>query len=375
MLRWILLIVVVVGLTAAATFVIQSAPVADSRTRHAVDESLGPRPKVEIVEPLIHEFGIMSQESNGSHTWQIKNVGQGTLDIWLDGRPTCSCTIASLQTVGEGGESERKVVKIKPGDSTKIDLAWETRNKGVEYSQGATIGTNDPSRPSFALTVKGQVFPPVSVYPPEMISLMGISNEEVNRARFAVFSMDRPSTKITKISSSRPEFIVATPTPLTDTDRLQLKVKGGGYRVDVDVKPGLPLGAFQDELVIETDHPLRPKVKVTVAGKTTGPISFLPERVRMTNVTSSRGATQEITLLVRGDKPTKFEIVHKPSKVDIEIKQSDTAQKGRYRLKATVPPGTPAGQIDEDLIIKTDHPRASELKIPVIIWISNSDTG
>jgi len=374
MLRWFLLIVVVVGLTAAATFVIQNAPVADTRTRHAVDESTGPQPKVEIAEPLIHDFGTMSQESKGSHTWQVKNVGAGALDIWLEGRPTCSCTVANLQTVGEGGESQKKVVKIKPGDSTKIDLAWETRNKGIEYSQGATIGTNDPGRPSFSLTVKGKVYPPVVVFPPEMISLMGISNEEVARARIAVYSMDRPETKITKISTSRPEFIVATSTPLMETDRLQLKVKGG-YRVDVEVKPGLPLGSFHDELVIETDHPLRPKVKVTVAGKTTGPISILPERLRMTNVTSGQGATQDMTLLVRGGKPTKFWVAHQPEKLKIEIKPNDEAQKGRYRLTATVPRGTPAGQIDEELIIKTDHPRASELKIPVNILISNSDEG
>ena len=244
----------------------------------------------------------------------------------------------------------------------------------IDYSQGATIGTNDPSRPSFSLTVKGKVYPPVVIFPPEMITLNGISNEEVTRTRIAVFSMDRPDMKIKKVSTSRPALIVATQEPLSESDRVQLKVPKGGYRVDVEVKPGMPLGTFQDELVIETDHPLRPVVKVTIAGKTTGPISVLPERLRMTNVTSSQGATQNLTLVVRSGKPTKFEVTHKPAKVDIKI-TPDEKQKGRYRLTATVPAGTSAGHIEDVIVIKTDHPKASEVKIPVIILISNTDAG
>jgi len=365
----------VVVLTAAATFMIQYGPESDTRASHAVNESTGPQPKVEIDKPLIHDFGTMSQQTSATHAWEIKNVGEGVLDLWQEST-TCSCTVAKLRAKGEEGEVQKKVVKIKPGDSTKIDLEWQTKNsKGEDYAQGATIGTNDPSRPSFSLTVKGKVYPPVVIFPPEMITFNGISNEEVSRTRIAVFSMDRPDMKIKKVSSSRPASIVATAEPLSESDCVQLKVKKG-YRVDVEVKPGMPLGNFQDELVIETDHPLRPVVKVTIAGRTTGPISVLPERLRMSNVTSKQGATQNLTLIVRGGKPTRFDVTHKPAKVEIEIKPNATpSQKGRYLLTATVPPGTAAGHIEEEIVIKTDHPKASELKIPVTILISNTDAG
>ncbi|MFI5457407.1 MAG: DUF1573 domain-containing protein [Isosphaerales bacterium] len=375
MLRWIVLAAVVVGLTAAATFMIQYGPDSDTRGSSAVVESTGPQPKVEIDKPLIHDFGAMSQQSNSTHAWEIKNVGEGVLDLWQESS-TCSCTVAKLATKREGGEVEKKVVKVKPGDSTKIDLEWQTNNaKSEDYFQSATIGTNDPSRSSFSLSVKGKVYPPVVIFPPEMITLNGISNEEVTRTRIAVFSMDRPEIKIEKVSTSRPAFIVATPERLSESDCVQLKVTKG-YRVDVEVKPGMPLGNFEDVLVIETDHPLRPVVKVSIAGRTTGPISVLPERLRMSNVISSQGATQNMTLIVRGGKPTKFEVTQKPAKVKIEIKPNPTpSQQGRYLLTATVPKGTAAGHIEEEIIIKTDHPRASELKIPVTILISNTDAG
>src|SRR5262249_36824775 len=258
---------------------------------------------------------------------------------------------------------------------TKIDLEWNTKNMGVEYSQGANIGTNDPTRPTFKIAVKGRVYPPVVIYPPEMITLNGISNEDVTRTRIAVFSKDRPETKIKKISTSRPALISAKASPLLKSDLVQLKVENG-FRVDVEVRPGMPLGSFQDELIIETDHPKRPVLKVSIAGRTTGPISVVPPQLRMPTVNGSQGATQDLTMLVRGARPTKFEIARKPSKVDIKITPNDTAsQKGRYRLTVTVPPGTSAGHIEEEIILKTDHPKAGEVKIPTTILISNADAG
>jgi len=364
MLRWIVIAVVVVGLTAAATFVIQSEPTSVTNESHAVNERKGPQPKVEIDEGLLHEFGAMSQESKGSHGWEVKNVGEGVLELWLEGKTTCSCTLANL----------KEKVAVQPRDSFKITLDWESKHFNGDYSQGATIGTNDPRRPTFTLTVKGKIFPPVIVYPPEMVQFNGISNEEVARRPIFVMSKDRPKMKIKNLSTSS-ALIVATQEPMTEQEQVSLDAKGG-CRVNLEIKPGMPLGAFHEELIIETDHPLRPLVKVSITGKTTGPISVVPERVRIPSVTSAQGAAQDLSLLVRGGRATTFEVVRQPTGLKIAITPNDTpTQKARYRLRVTVPPGTPAHAIEDDIVLKTDHPRASELKIPVTILISNAAPG
>ena len=371
MTRWITLIVAVIVLTAAATFMAQDASNSEIGPNPlAVNESTGPQPKVEIAQPLLYDFGSMSQMRKGSHTWEIKNSGDGELEMWMD-HSTCSCTIAKLATKDAEGK-EKPHVHVKPNGTTLIDLEWDTKTfPETAYHKSATIGTNDPSRRLFSLDVKGKVFPPVIVYPPEMITLNGISNEEVTRSTLAVFSMDMATMKITKITTSRPAFFVTKNEPLTNEARQHLNVPGGGYRVDLEVKPGLPLGRFSDEMVIETDHPLQKQVKVSISGYATGPISVVPDRVRMTNVSSRLGATHNLTLLVRGGKATKFDVVHKPEKIDVTIEPNETpTQKGRYRLTVSVPPGTPSGPVDDDIVIKTDHPRASEIKIPVWILIT-----
>lgn len=83
-----------------------------------------------------------------------------------------------------------------------------------------------------------------------------------------------------------------------------------------------------------------------------------------------------MTLLVRGGRSTKFEVAYHPEKINVTITPDDTqSQKGRYKMTVTVPPGTSAGPVDGDIILKTDHPSVSEMKIPVSILISNSGAG
>jgi hypothetical protein len=41
-------------------------------------------------------------------------------------------------------------------------------------------------------------------------------------------------------------------------------------------------------------------------------------------------------------------------------------------LTVTVPPGTPNGVISAPIILKTDHPQATELKIPINIIVRSA---
>ena len=107
---------------------------------------------MEIPEPLTYEFGTMPQLSTGTHTWEFKNVGDADLELWFESS-TCSCTVAKLKSAD--GEEKKKLV-VKPNDSTTIDLEWQTKMFHDEYTKGATIGTNDPARPTVSINVHGQ---------------------------------------------------------------------------------------------------------------------------------------------------------------------------------------------------------------------------
>jgi hypothetical protein len=357
------LVVAVVGLTLVAAVLPQFLPDPETGPKVPASVRTGPQPRVELDQEPIHDFGRMSQHDQGKHTWTVKNRGEGDLELWLEGKPTCSCTIAKLE---HGAKA-----LIKPGESTTIDLEWNTKDFHDDYSQGAIFGTNDPNRPEFRLNVKGKVYPPVVVFPPESLKFPTISNEETHQARIAVFSLDRPTMKLTRLETSRPDLIVAEPSPLNPKEITQLKVEKG-YNVTVQIKPGMPQGVFQEELLIYTDHPKQGQVKVTLMGNISGAVSVVPDRLQMINVPGRQGGSGTLALLVRGGRETQFEVVRKPDKVEVTIERDDTASvKGRYRMKVTVPPGTAAGKVGGQIILKTDHPHVSEVKIPVTILISS----
>jgi len=371
MLRWVILSVVVVGLTAAATLLINLGPATKPLGGLKVSVKDGPQPKVKVDGDTVHDFGTMAQRTKGQHSWTFRNDGQAVLELWLGGT-TCKCTVAKLAELKESGEH----IKLKPGETTTIDLEWDSREVEGKFSQEAKINTNDPERPMVPLVAKGTVHPVIIVFPKDRaIPMTNVSSDEPKKLNAALFAPDQPDLKLVKITSSKPDYIVVTPKPFDAEELKSFNVKGG-YRLEIEVKPGMPLGAFRDEVVIETDNKKEPEVRLKVSGTVTGPISILPDRLRLINVTSSRGGAGEVTLLVRGGKPTKFEIAQKPEKLKVDIEPNETATlKGRYRLTVTVPPGTPSGQIEETIILKTDNPKAAELKIPVNIFVQGGTAG
>ena len=81
-----------------------------------------------------------------------------------------------------------------------------------------------------------------------------------------------------------------------------------------------------------------------------------------------------LVIMVRNAPETKFEVVEKPDNLKVEIIPSDVntgtiAKVRRYKMVVTVPPGTPAGQIDGAITLKSDHPQASRVKIPVDVVV------
>ncbi|MFO0892720.1 MAG: DUF1573 domain-containing protein [Isosphaeraceae bacterium] len=325
-----------------------------------------PLPKVEIDGSLTHEFGNMVTQKTGSRKWVVHNRGEGDLELWLSGS-SCVCTVAKLEGRGEQGGRQA-------GRSTEIEVEWKTKDMVGEFSKNATISTNDPRRPEFKLTVRGMVQNPVVIMPPPVentIPLGSINNDEPMRMSMAVFSPDRPEMKVTKITSSKPDAITVTPLPLTKDEQAQLQNKGG-YRVNLEIKPGMSQGNLREELIIETDHPDQPKLQYILTGTITGPISVIPPSLNMVTVNGKRGGKNELTLLVREGRSTNFTIAHKPEKVEVSLNANETPTlKGRYRLTISVPPGSPAFQLDDQIILKTDHPRVSELRIPVSIVVGS----
>ena len=375
MLRWMLLAVLVIALSAAATVAVQFLPSSESDAGPAAllpKKPEGPAPAVDVEGGTSFNFGTLPQMITSSHAWVVRNVGKADLKLMVKGT-TCKCTVANL---GAGGEAA-----IKPGEPTEIRLEWNTKEGSGPFQQTATIATNDPLHPELTFEISGEVQPPIVMWPPDpAVNLPTVQNDKGEVVNKAFFSPDRQGFKITSVKSSRPDLLEATVKAM-DADQLKqfashAKVKAGQL-MEVRVKPSTALGPFSEELLIATDHPSRPELRLMVMGRLVGPINVAPEDVRLTNVSGERGGHALLSIYVRGQEDTKFTVVSAPAPLKVEVKPVDesarpagTGAKGRqYRMTVTIPPGAPSGEIGGAIELKTDHPQAGRVSVPVRVVV------
>lgn len=370
MLRWIGLVVAIVGISAAIPIVVSNLPSDESGRITALpapDAPTGPVGKLLIEGPAKHDFGKRSVGSKGDQPFTIKNVGAGDLTLKL-GEKTCQCTVAEFDPELQGKKAKDQIV-LKPQESTTINVSWTAKNPG-KFEQGVSLESNDPAQPAVWFRITGHAYPPLVTMPEEPIFEFGeLPNDKPMPIYLAVSSFDEPSFKIVDMHSTNPELITATQTPLTETERQELKFDSG-YKVEITIHPSKELGLFSDLLTIKTDHSGQNELRVPIRGRRTGQISVVPPQVRF-EASVAKGGHNTALLMVRGQAATNFEVESTPENVSVRVEpmtDGDTSEKvKRYRVVMDVPSGMPADVIAGDVVLKTDHPTVSMLKIPVQI--------
>lgn len=365
--RWIILATLVVVFSGVATIGVQYLPGESDieESKFGAPTEGGPQPLAVVEGDLVYKFDSKSQQEKFDHTWIIKNKGDADLVLHLQST-TCMCTVAEFPKV-----SESDSITIKPGGETPLHLTFETKDTEGRYSKSATVGTNDPKHPTITVGTDGSVYPAIIVKPTEKgVYFASIPNDVESSERVALFSPDRPEMKITKVTSSRPDVVVPVLVPLSALDRISLKCKGG-WRMSVNIKPGMPLGRFHESIVLQTDHPKQSEVRIEVAGKVDGPIAAKPEHLSLPSISGKNGGDGNVLLTVRGMRDTTFKVAKAPEKLKVNVGPMNPAKNtGVYKMTVTVAPGTAPGQIEDEIILTTDHPQAAILKIPVNIFVN-----
>jgi hypothetical protein len=93
-----------------------------------------------------------------SERWLDLVIGPWLVDLVMwPMESTSACTIGNIERDPAGREKPKS--RIKPNETTRIEVKWRTRMFVNHFLTGCTVGTNDPERPIFLLRVKGFVDP------------------------------------------------------------------------------------------------------------------------------------------------------------------------------------------------------------------------
>lgn len=340
-----------------------------------VDEPTGKAAKVQITGGTTHDFGTMQQGSKKTHTFMFKNIGTAPMNLEL-GPTSCRCTIGNL-----------KDSKLQPGEETGVTLEWKATGVLDEFSQTATIITNDPDHRNVLLTVRGIVARTILIEPP-VISLGDISVGENAQRTAYVFGYGEVPLEIKKVvwgdeRTANMVDIQVTPVEV-DLEKFPHHSRAkGAAKIDLTIKNGMILGPINSRLVVDTNIENVSNVDVSVTGTVVGDIQFLPnpsfepERnvLEFETVPHGVGATRKLFLSVQGEHRDSFtlevaEIVPAES-VQVSIGEP-TRQQNRtiYPITCTVPkeappamfPGTSSKNFGK-VVFKTNHPDIPQVKL------------
>lgn len=197
-------------------------------------------PKLEVVGGEQFDFGVMEPGAEGRHSFVVRNVGKGPLELVVAGS-TCKCTVGSL-----------KDAKLEPGEQTEIDLTWVTKSAGEEFGQSAILKTNDPTRGELNLVIRGRVISSMTMVP-RTFSFGDVESGEPIVLESTIFSFSKtPIVPVTQSFndadvSGRSTFSVEE-VSVESTGNQDYKSATQAFRFRIEISPGLRQGPLRENV-------------------------------------------------------------------------------------------------------------------------------
>jgi hypothetical protein len=352
----------------------------------AASRRSGPQPRVAVPETAFM-FGSVGLGEKDSHEFLIRNTGEAPLEL-TRGTTSCSCTVSDFEA-SEGGSATAKVVP--PGGTTKLRVTWRGKGPGGHFRQEASVLTNDPNEPRITFTVQGIVTKTFKLSPP-VIALPRLTANEGHRETVKVFSFGTEAPRVESLTltdeKTAPFFTVAWEAMEADAIAAE-PAATGGFQVSVEIRPGIPLGAFQQTISAVFRTPEEVRVEIPVQGSISGDLSLAGPRWDSTRETlllgsipGRIGGQAALFLTAKGAhrhavRPVVEEVV--PASLQVVVGEAKPVGSGnviRIPLEITIPPGSapanhicspqaPAGKI----VLRTGHPDSPVLTIPVCVVV------
>ncbi len=346
-------------------------------TRAEIIEKAVGTPRVEVPGGTSYTFGNMKLGESMSHEFPFRNGGNGPLVLSM-GSSTCKCTI---------GDLEKSI--LQPSEETMIKLTWTPKAPSLDFSQSATIITNDPLKGEVQLGIVGKVGQSI-VFTPSALSLGDFSSTETSTHKLRVFSHLEGVT-VDSLTWSDPDaskyvsFLKTEIDPKTDPEN---ENAFKGYEVAVTIKPGMRIGPFSSRILATTnmEDKLDP-IELSVSGRVSGDMeliggpSFDATKATLTIGTVSRKEETIVRLQLslqgadRARAVPKIVSVVPAGSLEVEIgAPRETASRRLFPIVFKVPKGAPIatypGSSPKNFGKVLIKPSENSAEVPIYIKLS-----
>lgn len=344
-------------------------------------------PRVEVAE-TVYAFGTIATGVSGSHRFEIRNVGKRALTL-SRGASSCSCTVSDFEASAGGSPDATKMVP--PGESTFVTVRWQGKPPGGPFHQQVTILTDDPRRPEVVLAIDGNVVPTWMAVP-ESLALDQLTTSSRRRASTTIYTYGSEPPDVSAVVIDGPDadqFFSLTTTPLASDELAKQPGASGGFRIDLDIKPGLPIGLLRRTITAKFTMPDEVIAHLVVEGNVGSDLGLAGpgwdasrQTLVLGAVSGQAGFKWQLFVTAKGPhrdsvRPVVREVV--PAGLQVKVGQGVALGSGnvvRFPVTLEVLPGArPANHLCSDqgpagkIVFETGHPDAPTWSIPVCIAI------
>jgi hypothetical protein len=298
-------------------------------------------PDIEIDAPT-YDFGVIPQMEKVEHSFTIKNVGGGPLEI-LEVDPSCTCEKVDLR---------EKV--IPPGGTTQLDVRYRGSTNSGKTRVAVYLKTNDPDELEMVVSLFGIVNGTAGVYPGHF-HLGEIGQEELIRKSFVIYRPAFDTIRVKSVKSSSPQ-VQTKFQRLDETDLIA--------RVHFDLQ-GLPLGPFRETITVTTDAKKYSEIYVGIEGTVVGELLLEPNQFFTGFLQVDTPVRRSITLEKRGK--ADLEILKVENSLSIVQTKIVLVEPGKkYEIEVTCTPTMSSPKSIRDVIqIHTNSKKQPLLKVPL----------
>jgi hypothetical protein len=308
------------------------------------------RPKAVVPQP-VHEAGTVPMGEKIVHDFVIENQGSGVLEI-TEVRPACGCTVAQFDRT------------IAPGASGKVHAVLDTATFAGPISKGITVLTSDSAQPRLELTVKATVQPHVMA-DPGYARFIQAQHSDPGVIEQRVWTASFDGLEILDITSPYP-FLTVKHEPLTDEDAKNPQGKGKQHHLNFVLDYAeAPIGTLAEYVVVKTNHPQQPELKIPVSGFIRPLVVLTPEKAEFGSIALDEdGAFGSIYLKHYGNVPLEISAAETTVEgIEIDVEAIEAGKE--FKVRVQLPPDMPKGPFAGTIRLSTNNPRQPTVEIPV----------
>ena len=220
----------------------------------------------------VYDFGVVSEGARVSHSFELVNRGEA--DLRIDRVvPGCGCTVVKTPPKA-----------IAPGNSTALEVEFDTSGFSGEKVKSVRVHTNDPKNSVILLTLKGVINTDV-LAKPSRVYFGDISKGQRVKRTVNIEVAPDSNTQVLQVKSFSPLIELET----SDLD-------SSTKQVTVFIDPEDRLGPIRTRVVVYLSGKKRRSINIPIFANVVEPVTAKPEAVSFDIITGKEDLTKIVSL-------------------------------------------------------------------------------